>query len=106
MEHVPVVGVICLGIFVGWLVGFTLMRQEKFSVKSLAAILSIILGAAITKFLGPDRMVWWFYPIGLLVGKVIQTIIAVICGEPPKGVAYGKMQKKISEFPKRFKKSK
>ena len=38
---------------------------------------SIIVGAAITSFLGADKSAWWFYSIGLLVGFVLYTVIGI-----------------------------
>lgn len=88
---VPIVGALCLGILIGWLIGFFLMRMETFTPKAFAAIIGVLLGATVTQFLGPDRTVWWFYPIGLILGIMAHAIIAILYGEKPKGTAFSKM---------------
>ena len=91
MEYIPIIGCLCLGMFVGWLIGFFLFRMKQFTAQALTSVISITFGAVIIKFLGPDKTVWWFYPIGLVVGKVLHAIIAKLCGAPSEGIAYGKI---------------
>jgi hypothetical protein len=76
MSVVPPIGAMCLGIVIGWLVRFFIWRFETFSPSVLSSVISILLGGGITRFLSADPNVWWFYPIGLLVGFVVYQVIA------------------------------
>jgi hypothetical protein len=75
---IPAIGATSLGIVIGWLVRFFIWRFKTFSPSVLSSVISILLGGAVTKFLSHDENVWWFYPIGLLIGFVVYQIIATI----------------------------
>jgi hypothetical protein len=77
MNIVPIVGALSLGIVVGWLVRYFLRRFEKFTPQALGSVITIIVGGAVVKFLEVEKTVWWFYPIGLLVGFILYSIIAL-----------------------------
>lgn len=70
------IGVIALGIFVGWICRYVLTRLPKFSVGVIGAIVTAVLGAAVLNLFDPAAMadLFWFYPIGLLIGFVIGTV--------------------------------
>jgi len=78
MSFVPALGATCLGIVIGWLVRYFIRRFDKFGPMVLGSLVSIIFGGAVIKFLEADRSVWWFYPIGLLLGFVIYHVVAVL----------------------------
>lgn len=78
MNIVPAIGATALGIVIGWLVRYFIRRFDKFGPPVFGSVISIILGGAAIKFLEADRSVWWFYPIGLLLGFVIYQIIATV----------------------------
>ena len=77
---VPAVGSTCLGIVIGWLVRFFIWHFKQFSPSVLSAVVTVILGGAVAKYLGPtnDPNVWRFYPIGLLAGFVIYHVLATL----------------------------
>lgn len=79
MEIIPPVGVTCLGIVIGWLVRYYILRFNTFNVETLASLISILLGAAIIKLFESDnKRLFWFYPIGLLIGFVLYTVLVLI----------------------------
>jgi hypothetical protein len=75
---VPEISSTSLGIVMGWLVRYFIRRFEKFTPAVLSSIVSILVGGVAVKFLGADRNVLSFYPIGLLLGFVIYHVIATI----------------------------
>ena len=83
---IMVIGAFCLGVTIGWLVRFFLARLEKFDIKALAAVVSILVGGAVARFLGGDpfHVATWMYPIGLLVGVLAYPLIAKL-DRPRKG---------------------
>jgi uncharacterized membrane protein YfcA len=87
MQIIPALGATALGITIGWLVRYFIRRFDKFGPMALGSVVSIILGGAVIKFLEADKSVWWFYPIGLLLGFVIYQIISSVhiqtdCAKP------------------------
>jgi hypothetical protein len=78
MNIVAVIGSLSLGIVVGWLVRYFIRRFKSFTPQALGFVISIIAGGAVIKFLEADKTVWWFYPIGLLVGFILYTIVAIL----------------------------
>ncbi len=77
MALVPALGSLSLGIVVGWLVRFFLRRFRTFTPKTLGTVVTILVGGAVVRFLSADTLVWWWYPIGLLVGFVAYTLLAL-----------------------------
>lgn len=77
MNIVPALGSLSLGIVVGWLIRFFIRRFKSFTPKALTSIVSIIAGGATVKLLEADNTVLWFYPIGLLGGFLIYTMLAL-----------------------------
>ena len=88
---IPDLGAACLGIVIGWLARYFLTRFRSFTPKIMASVVSILVGGAAVEFLsmgtggGPNTV--WFYPIGLLVGFVVYTIVAVIAIRHEEAVA-------------------
>jgi uncharacterized membrane protein YfcA len=77
MTLISATGATSLGIVIGWLVRYFIRRFDKFGPMVLGSLVSIIFGGAAIKFLEADTSVWWFYPIGLLLGFVIYHIVSV-----------------------------
>jgi uncharacterized membrane protein len=92
MESVPAIGATCLGMVVGWLVRYFIRRFDKFNAQVLGSIVSILAGGAVVRFLEADRTVWWFYPIGLFLGFVLYTAVAVLFAKkyPVDGVIFSR----------------
>ena len=78
MNYVPAIGATSLGVVIGWLVRYFIRRFDTFGPTILGSVISIALGGAVLKFLEADKSVWWFYPIGLLVGFIIYQIIVTL----------------------------
>src|SRR4051812_13252283 len=74
---IPAIGATCLGIVVGWLVRYFIRRFDKFTPSVFGSLISILLGSAVMKVLTADKMTWWFYPIGLLLGFIAYQVIAM-----------------------------
>jgi NhaP-type Na+/H+ or K+/H+ antiporter len=72
------IGALSLGITIGWVVRYFLARLEKYDMKALSAIVSILTGGAVAHFLGGDpfHVAVWMYPVGLLVGVLAYPLIA------------------------------
>ena len=70
MSVVAVIGALCLGIIIGWLVRELVPRFKNVSVKVLSAVVSVVIGGVVLAFLSraSDDTTIWFYPIGLIVG--------------------------------------
>lgn len=77
MNIVAAIGSLSLGVVVGWLVRYFIRRFKNFTPQALSFVISIAAGGAAIKFLEADKTVWWFYPIGLLLGFVVYTIVAI-----------------------------
>jgi uncharacterized membrane-anchored protein YhcB (DUF1043 family) len=86
---IPPIGSICLGIVVGWLARYFLFRFQTFTPQIFGTTLSIVLGGIVIRFLTdlPDKVVVWCYPIGLLLGFVIYSLVAYFT---PNDIAPGK----------------
>jgi len=77
MRAIPFIGAACLGIVVGFLVRYFMRRFDKYGPAALGSVLSIILGGAAVKYLQEDKTVWWFYPIGLLLGFIVYQLVVI-----------------------------
>lgn len=89
--NIAAIGAISLGIVVGWLIRYFLLRFEKFNSQVLGSTLSLLTGGVVIGFFGivdPEQDVIWFYPIGVLVGFVIYSVTARLSGAPSKGSMY------------------
>jgi hypothetical protein len=75
-QYVSEIGSTSLGVVIGFLVRYFIRRFNSFSASVLSSVITIILGGAVIKFIEADKTVWWFYPIGLLLGFVAYQIIA------------------------------
>ena len=82
MDIIAQIGATCLGILIGYLVGFFIRRFKTFTPVTLSSVVSIILGVVVIRFLEVELSVWWFYPIGLLIGFIAQTIVWRVEGKP------------------------
>jgi hypothetical protein len=78
MNMVNAIGACCLGTVIGWLVRYFVGRFHSFTPKALASVVSVLLGGAVIGFLESDRSIWWFYPIGLLAGFLLYTLLALL----------------------------
>jgi NhaP-type Na+/H+ or K+/H+ antiporter len=75
----PLIGSICLGIVMGWLVRYFLARFEQFNAKILGSVASVLCGGIVLRFLGNDLFyAVTGYPIGLLIGVVAYPILSAL----------------------------
>lgn len=89
MDWVIILGSTCMGIAMGWLVRYLLERIMAFDVKALGAVVPIIIGAVMLGFFqlvggvhGITRE-FFFYPVGLILGVFIPSLLAASDGQPP-----------------------
>jgi predicted membrane channel-forming protein YqfA (hemolysin III family) len=85
MSIIPAIGSTSLGIVIGWLVRYFIRRFTTFTPMVFGSLVSIILGGAALKFLDADKTVWWFYPIGLLLGFIIYHVGSILYDRSPPG---------------------
>jgi NhaP-type Na+/H+ or K+/H+ antiporter len=67
-EIVNAIGTVSLGAYVGWLGRYFVRRFKTFTPSVLGALLSVLLGAVIIRFLSGNPNLWGYYPIGLVIG--------------------------------------
>jgi len=75
---IQIIGSLSLGIVIGWLVRYFIRRFKTFTPQALGSVVSIMVGGGLVKFLGANQTVLFCYPIGLLLGFVGYTLIAII----------------------------
>jgi hypothetical protein len=75
MNWFAMVGTLCLGIVVIWLVRLFAVKLDKPEIKWLSALMAALLGGVALGFLGhfsDQKLPWprefWFYPIGMALG--------------------------------------
>ena len=78
MELLPAIGATCLGIVIGWLVRYFLKRFKNYTPQILGSLISILFGGAILFFLEKGKDAIWFYPIGLLIGFIVYSMVAYL----------------------------
>jgi len=66
--NVTLLGVFCMGSFVGFVLGWILISTTNLSVKVGAAVISAALAGAPVLFMSGLAFERWMYPIGLVVG--------------------------------------
>jgi hypothetical protein len=77
-------GIVGIGFIIGWLVYYAVRRTQNFQISTVTAVIGVIAGGAVSKFLGntPD----WLgpYGIGLAAGFVSYLVLslALILGKP------------------------
>jgi NhaP-type Na+/H+ or K+/H+ antiporter len=86
MSLVPAIGTLSLGIVIGWLVRYFIRRFKNFTPQAFGLVVSIMLGGAVVKFLDADPSVTFYYPIGLLIGFVVYTVLALFI-DPKSDIA-------------------
>ena len=71
------IGVIALGIFVGWITRIFVKRIGSYTLKAVGGIIGVVLGGTILKlFTDPGTFddLFWYYPIGLVIGFAIGAV--------------------------------
>jgi hypothetical protein len=90
MHVLPALGACSLGIVIGWLVRYFIRRFTTFNPQVLSTLVSILVGGVVIRFLDGDKTAWWFYPIGLLIGFIVYSVIAyMVGGKEATGALYG-----------------
>lgn len=77
MYNMAALGSFCFGVVLGWLVRYFIKRFKSFTPKTLSSIVSVMSGGVVIRFLGAGEFAWWFYPIGLLAGFVLYSVLAL-----------------------------
>jgi hypothetical protein len=81
--EVPAVGAFCLGLFIGYLAWYFVVRfgEGKYTSDGLVAIVGVALGGVVIKFIDDAALAprdrWW-YPVGLVAAWILFTIIQLI----------------------------
>jgi phosphotransferase system glucose/maltose/N-acetylglucosamine-specific IIC component len=90
MQMLPALGACSLGVVIGWLVRYFIRRFATFDAQVLRTLISILVGALVIRFLDGDKTAWWFYPVGLLIGFIVYSVIAyMLGGKEAAGALYG-----------------
>jgi hypothetical protein len=78
--YAAIVGSICLGIVMGWLVRYFLDRFDRFDAKILGSVVSVIAGGVMVHVFGESNPVEqyarWYYFIGLLPGILLYPYVS------------------------------
>jgi hypothetical protein len=74
--EVPAVGAALLGVFIGYLAWYFIVRfaQDAYTSDGLVAVLGVIAGGVVVEFLKGGSLSardWWWYPIGLVIGWAV-----------------------------------
>ena len=81
--HVEAVGVFCLGLFLGYVCWYFVVRlgKEKVTADTFASVAGVVAGGVVLKlldkYLSSGQDAWW-YPIGLVAGFVAYLIAGLI----------------------------
>ena len=78
MDWLVASGTISLGLLIGALVGWFVNESKIMNDRVLGTAISILSGAGVLGLLSGSRSStreYWFYPVGLLVGFVVVTVI-------------------------------
>jgi hypothetical protein len=67
VDAIPHLGVLALGVFIGFLLGFALLRSKP-TVKAAITVVGAALGGGPVVFMKDAGTAKWFYPIGLIAG--------------------------------------
>jgi len=69
---VEILGLLCVGFLVGWMILFFLRRFQNFTVDVFGGLLGAVFGGVILSFIQlADKTDLWFYPIGLVIGWIV-----------------------------------
>lgn len=68
LTNITLIGVLCLGLFVGLLFGIVLFQAKSPTVKIVLSVISAALSGAPVMFMRGISFERWMYPIGLLLG--------------------------------------
>lgn len=104
---IPMVGVPCFGIFVGYIACYCLRRYQDYSNKTLSGfIAAIVTGGGVFSgstiaFTGADKILFWLYPIGLLFGLVLYILMSFLGSNgdgTSKTIFQGKLDDNIGKY--------
>jgi hypothetical protein len=81
---VAAVGAVALGIFLGYLTWYFVVRFKEYSASALASVVGVFAGGTVVAFLGAQSIstsdVLGWYAIGLFLGFVVYSVVAIIFG--------------------------
>jgi NhaP-type Na+/H+ or K+/H+ antiporter len=75
---VSALGCVALGLLIGWMIRYAWKRIRAFTMKTLSATLSLMLGGLAARLVSPHSGYVWLYVFGLLGGFVLYSIVAAI----------------------------
>ena len=81
--HVPALGAALLGVFVGYMVWYFIVRfaKDKYTSDGLVAVLGVVAGGVVIEFMKggalSSRDRWW-YPVGLVIGWLVFVVFYFI----------------------------
>lgn len=86
------VGALCLGIFISFLMRTFVRKFDEFNVSALRDVIILATGGGVIQllefFIKPDSSVFAFYPIGLVIGWVVYTVVWVSADLPIEEIMY------------------
>jgi hypothetical protein len=78
MSVVQIIGSICFGTVIGWVLRFVLAFAKEITVGSLATIISAIGGAAVTALFDLKGGMFAYYSVGLFAGFFMHVLLVDI----------------------------
>lgn len=78
MNPTQIIGSVCFGMVIGWVLRFVLAFAKEITVGSLATIVSAIGGAAVTALFDSKGGMFAYYSVGLFVGFFVHVLLVDI----------------------------
>jgi lipopolysaccharide export LptBFGC system permease protein LptF len=75
----PKIGAASLGVFLGYIALYFIVRFNQFDTKVLGALFAILVGGSVVAFIG-DKTARPYYPIGLVGGLALYIFVRVVVG--------------------------
>lgn len=75
MSILQIVGSVCFGFVIGWVLRFILAHAKEITVSSLTTVVSAVGGGAVTAFFDREGDMFSCYSIGLAAGFLLHVLL-------------------------------